>query len=43
MKRYILIIVAFGLLYSCQKTDSVSSVDEMVELAGVGLKSIEVE
>lgn len=42
MKRIILIIVALGTLYSCQNSDSFSSVDEMVEFAGKDLKMITV-
>lgn len=43
MKRIILIITAFGLLFGCQKTESFSSVDEMVKQAAKSVNTITVE
>lgn len=43
MKRIILIVSALALLWNCQKTDSFSTAEEMVEVASKDLKTISVE
>ena len=43
MKKLVLLFVAFGIFYGCQKVDSFSSVDEMIKLAEKNLKTITVE
>lgn len=43
MKRIIILITVTGLFWSCQKVETFSSADEMVELASQNLKTISVE
>lgn len=43
MKRILLIVSAMAILWSCQKTESFSTADEMVELASKDLNTITVK
>ena len=43
MRRILVVVTVLGILWSCQKADTFSSVEELVELASKDLKTITVE